>query len=204
MLARRTNCQNCAIWVGRAILARHIRLLRASETRSESNLLDPLRGGTGADKLAHGFGDPPGRLTVASCVGKWTIVILAIYTGFTAYQTCLTEPVAGSDRRAAPRLIVAMSLQLIISRRAALQQSSLLLHQPRLILKEKRNFEKEKLLNCMCTNSKLSQQKGSVQGKQEHPSDHLPFLRTRHLLYTEGVGAPKPLHDGTDCKSCSR
>jgi hypothetical protein len=30
-------------------------------------------------------------------------------------------------------------------------------------LKEKRNFEKEKLLNCMCTNSKLSQQKGSPQ-----------------------------------------
>src|ERR1035438_5277655 len=73
------------------------------------------------------------------------------------------EPVAGSDPRAAPRLIVPMSLQLIIPRRVALQQSSPPLHQPSVILKEKRNFEKEKLLNCMCTNSKLSQQKGSPQ-----------------------------------------
>src|ERR1700679_2810639 len=71
------------------------------------------------------------------------------------------ETVAGSDPRAAPRLIVPMSLQLIIPRRVALQQSSPPLHQPTVILKEKRNFEKEKLLNCMCTNSKLSQQKGS-------------------------------------------
>src|ERR1035438_8426858 len=71
------------------------------------------------------------------------------------------EPVAGSDPRAAPRLIVPMSLQLIIPRRVALQQSSPPLHQPSVILKEKRNFEKEKLLNCMCTNSKLSQQKGA-------------------------------------------
>src|ERR1700735_3750280 len=73
------------------------------------------------------------------------------------------EPVTGSDPRAAPRLIVPMSLQLIIPRRVALQQSSPPLHQPTVILKEKRNFEKEKLLNCMCTNSKLSQQKGSPQ-----------------------------------------
>ena len=73
------------------------------------------------------------------------------------------EPVAGSDPRAAPRLIVPMSLQLVIPRRVALQQSSPPLHQPSVILKEKRNFEKEKLLNCMCTNSKLSQQKGSPQ-----------------------------------------
>ena len=73
------------------------------------------------------------------------------------------EPVAGSDPGAAPRLIDPMSLRLIIPRRVALQQSSPPLHRPSLILKEKRNFEKEKLLNCMCTNSKLSQQKGSPQ-----------------------------------------
>jgi len=67
---------------------------------------------------------------------------------------------AGSDPRAAPRLIVPMSLQLVIPRRVALQQSSPPLHQPSLILKEKRNFEKEKLLNCMCTNSKTVSKEG--------------------------------------------
>src|ERR1035441_10476013 len=71
------------------------------------------------------------------------------------------ETVAGSDPRAAPRLIVPMSLQLAIPRRVALQQSTPPLHQPSVILKEKRKFEKEKPLNCMCANSKLSQQKGS-------------------------------------------
>src|SRR6266567_1853046 len=71
------------------------------------------------------------------------------------------EPVAGSDPRAAPRLIVPMSLQLVIPQRVALQQSSPPLHQPSIILKEKRKFEKEEPLNCMCANSKLSQQKGS-------------------------------------------
>ena len=73
------------------------------------------------------------------------------------------ETVAGSDPRAAPQLIVPMSLQLAIPRRVALQQSSRPLHQPRVILKEKRKFEKEKSLNCMCANSKLSQQRGSPQ-----------------------------------------
>src|SRR5579863_6760500 len=73
------------------------------------------------------------------------------------------ETVAGSDPRAAPQLIVPMSLQLAIPRRVALQQSSPLLHQPSVILKEKRKFEKEKSLNCMCANSKLSQQRGSPQ-----------------------------------------
>src|SRR5258706_16372601 len=68
---------------------------------------------------------------------------------------------AGSDPPAAPRLIVPMSLQLAIPRRVALQQSSPPLHQPSVILKEKRKFEKEKSLNCMCANSKLSQQRGS-------------------------------------------
>jgi hypothetical protein len=71
------------------------------------------------------------------------------------------EPIAGSDPRAAPQLIVPMSLQLVIPRRVALQQSSPPLHQPSVILKENRKFEKEKLLNCMCANSTLSQQKGS-------------------------------------------
>jgi hypothetical protein len=54
-----------------------------------------------------------------------------------------------------------MSLQLVIPQRVALQQRSPPLHQPSVILKEKRNFEKKKLLNCMCTNSELSQQRGS-------------------------------------------
>src|SRR5882672_4434693 len=71
------------------------------------------------------------------------------------------ETIAGSDPRIAPRLIVPMSLQLAIPRRVALQQSSRPLHQPRVILKEKRKFEKGKSLNCMCANSKLSQQRGS-------------------------------------------
>src|SRR5208283_6115097 len=73
------------------------------------------------------------------------------------------ETIAGSDPRAAPRLIVPMSLQLAIPRRVALQQSSPPLHQPRVILKEKRKNEKEKSLNCRCANSKLSQQRGSPQ-----------------------------------------
>ena len=74
------------------------------------------------------------------------------------------ETIAGSDPRAAPRLIVPMSLQLVIPRRVALQQSSPPLHQPNAILKEKRKFEKEKPWNCMCANSKLSQQRGSPHG----------------------------------------
>src|ERR1019366_8809949 len=73
------------------------------------------------------------------------------------------ETVAESDPRAAPRLIGTMSLQLAIPRRVALQQSSPPLHQPSVILKEKRKFEKEKPLNGKCANSKLSQQKGSPQ-----------------------------------------
>ncbi len=54
-----------------------------------------------------------------------------------------------------------MSLRPTIPRRVALQQSSPPLHQPSIILKEKRKNEKEKPLNCMCANSKLSQQRGS-------------------------------------------
>src|ERR1700734_574766 len=90
------------------------------------------------------------------------------------------EPVAGSDPRAAPRLIVPMSLQLVIPRRVALQQSSPPLHQPRVILKEKRKFEKEEPLNCMCANSKLSQQKGSPQ--QSVPTVCHNSSRQRGLL----------------------
>jgi hypothetical protein len=73
------------------------------------------------------------------------------------------EQVAGGDPRAAPRLIDPMSLQLVIPRRVALQQSSPPLHQLSVILKEKRKFEKEKPLNGKCANTKLSQQKGSPQ-----------------------------------------
>ena len=75
----------------------------------------------------------------------------------------MEEPKAGSDPRAAPRLIVPMSLQLIIPRRVALQQGSPPLHQPSVILKEKRKFEKEKPWNGKCANSKLSQRRGSPQ-----------------------------------------
>lgn len=69
----------------------------------------------------------------------------------------------GSDPTAAPRLIVRMSLRLAIPRRVALQQSSPPLHQPSVILKENRKFEKEKQLNGECANTKLSQQRGSPQ-----------------------------------------
>src|SRR5579863_1189564 len=71
------------------------------------------------------------------------------------------ENVAESDPRAAPRLIVPMSLQLVIPWRVALQQGSLPLHQLSGILKEKRKFEKEKPSNRKCANFKLSQQRGS-------------------------------------------
>jgi hypothetical protein len=71
------------------------------------------------------------------------------------------EIVAGSDPRAAPRLIGPMSLQLVIPRRVALQQSPPPLHQPSVILKENRKFENEKPWNGKCANTKLSQQKGS-------------------------------------------
>src|ERR1700722_14993233 len=87
------------------------------------------------------------------------------------------ETVAGSDPRAAPQLIVPMSLQLAIPRRVALQQSSPPLHQPSVILKEKRKFEKEKSLNCMCANSKLSQRRGSPQTTVPSFVPHLPQKR---------------------------
>src|SRR3981081_3560104 len=79
------------------------------------------------------------------------------------------EPGAGSAPKPGTRLIVPMSLQLAIPRRVALQQSSPPLHQPSVILKEKRKFEKEKTLNGRCANFKLSQQRGS-------PQDPMPYL----------------------------
>src|SRR5262244_3067010 len=70
-------------------------------------------------------------------------------------------PIVGSDPRVAPQLIVPMSLRLVIPRRVALQQSSPPLHQPSVILKEKRQFEKEKPSNGKCANPRLSQRRGS-------------------------------------------
>src|ERR1700675_4003468 len=108
------------------------------------------------------------------------------------------EPVAGSDPRAAPRLIVPMSLQLVIPRRVALQQSSPPLHQPSVILKEKRNFEKEKLLNCMCNNSKLSQQKGSPHTTVLSLSNNGSLkLLTRLFEGHPHLGAARPLSSQT-------
>jgi hypothetical protein len=89
--------------------------------------------------------------------------------------------VAGSDPRIAPRLIVPMSLQLVIPRRVALQQSSPPLHQPSITLKEKKKFEKEKPVNGKCANSKLSQRRGSPQSIvpklcQILPADDCPVV----------------------------
>src|SRR5712664_2451349 len=71
------------------------------------------------------------------------------------------ETIAGSDPRIAPRLIVPMSLQLVIPRRVALQQSSPPLHQPSVILKQKEQLGKENPLNGKCASSRLSQPRGS-------------------------------------------
>src|ERR1700686_2415907 len=95
------------------------------------------------------------------------------------------EPVAGSDPRAAPRLIVPMRLQRVIPRRVPLQQSSPPLRQPRVILKEKRKFEKEEPLNCMCANSKLSQQKGSP-----HSTVPKPCHYRAHCTLTVPIRSP--------------
>ena len=85
------------------------------------------------------------------------------------------ETLAGSDPRIAPRLIVPMSLQLVIPRRVALQQSSLPLHQPSFILKEKRKFEKEKSMErhvCQFQTAPLN--------RSVHPS-RLWFIDDRRL-----------------------
>jgi hypothetical protein len=51
------------------------------------------------------------------------------------------------------------SLEEIISK--AMEKDREPLHQPSVILKENRKFEKEKQLNGECANNKLSQQRGS-------------------------------------------
>jgi len=57
------------------------------------------------------------------------------------------------------------------------------LHQPSVILKEKRKFEKEKLLNCMCANFKLSQRRGPPHATvpsfvpPPNPTKLLPIVR---------------------------
>jgi len=61
----------------------------------------------------------------------------------TVHDTIRTVTVVGSDLRAAPQPIVPMSLPLAIPWRVAFQQSSPLLYQPSVILKEKRKFEKK-------------------------------------------------------------
>src|SRR6266851_3891446 len=71
--------------------------------------------------------------------------------------------VTGGSPRAAPRLIVPMSLRLAIPRRVALQQSSPPLHQPTVILKQKERLEKENPLNGKCASFRLSQLRGSPQ-----------------------------------------
>src|SRR5580698_6981786 len=95
------------------------------------------------------------------------------------------ETIAGSDPRIAPRLIVPMSLQLVIPRRVALQQSSPPLHQPSVILREKRQFEKEKPLNGKCANSKLSQQRGS-------PQSPVPKV-CQNSIFFEPLGSEKQI-----------
>src|SRR5580700_7360666 len=105
------------------------------------------------------------------------------------------ETIAGSDPRIAPRLIVPMSLQLAIPRRVALQQSSLPLHQPSVILKEKRKIENPKSLNCTCANSKLSQQRGSPQIRvtKRVPADAFldsESLRNRSKIFAQDRLSP--------------
>jgi hypothetical protein len=77
-----------------------------------------------------------------------------------------------------------MSLQLVIPQRVALQQRSPPLHQLSVILKEKRNFEKEKLLNCMCTNSELSQQRGSPHTLDNSVTVHIKSMSNVTYLFT--------------------
>jgi hypothetical protein len=66
------------------------------------------------------------------------------------YQSDVRGNSSGERPKSRPQLIVPMSLQLAIPRRVALQQSSPPLHQPSVILKEKRKSEKKKPLSCTC------------------------------------------------------
>ncbi len=95
------------------------------------------------------------------------------------YQSDVGGNSSGERPKSRPRLIVPMSLQLVIPRRVALQQSSPPLHQPRAILKEKRKNEKEKPLNRMCANSKLSQQR-------VHPKTLCPILCPPYVYMVVG------------------
>ena len=106
------------------------------------------------------------------------------------YQSDGEGTSSGGDPRAAPRLIDPMSLQLVIPQRVALQQRSPPLHQPSVILKEKRNFEKEKLLNCMCTNSELSQQRGSPHGSCATGLNAMATFSSRRSLYLVSLTNP--------------
>ena len=69
-------------------------------------------------------------------------------------------------RNGGSQLIAPMSLRLTIPRRVALQQSSLLFHQPRVILSKKMLNGNEISVNGKCANSILSQWKGSP----DHPA----------------------------------
>jgi transposase len=72
-----------------------------------------------------------------------------------------------------------VSLQPVIPWRVALQHSSPPLHQPRVILKEKRKFEKKKPLDCKCANSKLM--------SQQKRSPHISTLPAEFRTATETV-----------------
>src|SRR5216684_4676316 len=92
--------------------------------------------------------------------------------------------VTGGSPRAAPRLIVPMSLRLAIPRRVALQQSSPPLHQPTVILKQKERLEKENPLNGKCASFRLSQLRGSP---------HESVAKACRAADTAGaLGAPPP------------
>src|SRR5579872_3075045 len=89
---------------------------------------------------------------------------------------------ARSHPETAPRLIVPMSLRLIIPRRVALQQSSLLLHQPRVILNKKMSTGNETSANSKCAHSGLSQRKGSPQAIMPVSMPTLDINEIRRIL----------------------
>src|ERR1700683_2852797 len=79
------------------------------------------------------------------------------------------------------RKVVGWALDRMLAARlpiAALEQANAKRQAPPglVITPEKRNFEKEKPLNCMCTNSKLSEQKGSPQPSVNKLSNSCHFL----------------------------
>src|SRR5713101_9110819 len=102
--------------------------------------------------------------------------------------------VTGGSPRAAPRLIVPMSLRLAIPRRVALQQSSPPLHQPTVILKQKERLEKENPLNGKCASFRLSQLRGS-------PQKPVLLDRTRPVAACGEIGRESPR---SSCEKCAR